>query len=436
MENITDGMTYLHHHDIMHGDLKGVNVLITDDDRAVISDFGMAQLVSASRARAPFSGTVRWSAPERFQGQPLTHQIDVYAFAMTCYEIISGNVPYGEIANESVVVEHVLAGQRPSRPATFTRNEWNDKVWLLITECWQALTSRHPTRPMFPECKQRLRAIHASKVAAEYSELAIKAASLQPEVTDRFENLQVADSQPSSLFNSVNEPDGLAQDRFAVWYERDVPLDAEKRAAVQWFHKASAKGSVLAHHRLAWSYVLGQGAEQNNEKAVTFFIKATAAGYAQSQYCLGRCYALGRGLLMDDVAAVECYRQAAAAGNADAYDRLGKCYKKGIGVSLNDEKGQQYFREAQRVKEAGPIVRPRVEQAQPLGNMTYELSKDGQASSNYAVYEQGDREKQIIYNALNAHQSFGECIEISVFAGPFAEGNMVIDMHTVGTLIS
>ncbi|RKO88191.1 kinase-like domain-containing protein [Blyttiomyces helicus] len=92
---ISQGMQYLHSRRIVHGDLKAVNVLIDEHGKAYVSDFGFTVLkkVSATRkttATASLTGTLRWMAPERLMGGKLEPPVDVYAFAMTCYEILSG----------------------------------------------------------------------------------------------------------------------------------------------------------------------------------------------------------------------------------------------------------------------------------------------------------------------------------------------------------
>ncbi|KAG5725090.1 hypothetical protein E4T56_gene10273 [Termitomyces sp. T112] len=84
---------------IVHGDLKAVNILMSNSGRGCLADFGLS---TASNSQAlslsSFSlgitgGTSRWMAPELLDGrQPTsTTQTDVYSFASVCFEDIFGN---------------------------------------------------------------------------------------------------------------------------------------------------------------------------------------------------------------------------------------------------------------------------------------------------------------------------------------------------------
>ena len=108
--DIAHGLCYLHNHpqgSIIHGDLKGVgglvkiqiysdvftkvNVLISDEGHALISDFGLTQMIGSSFSMAaslPCGGSVNWMAPEILkppdEDAPLmTVRSDVWAFGMT-----------------------------------------------------------------------------------------------------------------------------------------------------------------------------------------------------------------------------------------------------------------------------------------------------------------------------------------------------------------
>ncbi|KAI9331086.1 hypothetical protein BDR26DRAFT_686459 [Obelidium mucronatum] len=121
------GMQYLHARGVVHGDLKAVNVLIDEHCTAYVADFGFATLKQFSSTRhttstsAPaFGGTLRWMSPERLQGAKLTPPVDIYAFAMTAYEVLSeGDVPYTETP-DALLFQHVV----------------NNHLWRLMGSCW------------------------------------------------------------------------------------------------------------------------------------------------------------------------------------------------------------------------------------------------------------------------------------------------------------
>lgn len=102
------GMNYLHSMDILHGDLKSLNVLI-DDNRALITDFGLAKMrsnatVNMATTTSELVGTPGFVAPEIMMGKPLDKPADVFGFAMVCYEVVSrGKRPFEDAGNPAAV---------------------------------------------------------------------------------------------------------------------------------------------------------------------------------------------------------------------------------------------------------------------------------------------------------------------------------------------
>ncbi|KAF8755390.1 GAT domain [Rhizoctonia solani] len=86
---ICEGLSYLHEIGIVHGDMKGPNVLIADDGTAVLSDFGNAFLKDRTMKFTPTTSasgmSIRWSAPEIINGERPSKASDVYALGTTIY---------------------------------------------------------------------------------------------------------------------------------------------------------------------------------------------------------------------------------------------------------------------------------------------------------------------------------------------------------------
>ena len=125
MHEVAKGMEYLHSKSVLHGDLKASNVLVDNNSRCLIADFGLSEMKSeafrisgtpairGSGHLYPYfftnvlrtDGTLRWQSPELMQGQSqqLTAQIDVWAFAITCVEILGmGRLPWPLSDDEDV----------------------------------------------------------------------------------------------------------------------------------------------------------------------------------------------------------------------------------------------------------------------------------------------------------------------------------------------
>ena len=100
--DVSSGLAYLHALEppIIHQDIKPGNVLIDDNLNYSITDFGIS--AKSGKSDSSFedeerSGTLAYMAPERYhEGSEPSPASDIWAFGATLYEIITGNVPYGE----------------------------------------------------------------------------------------------------------------------------------------------------------------------------------------------------------------------------------------------------------------------------------------------------------------------------------------------------
>ncbi|KAJ7490906.1 kinase-like domain-containing protein [Mycena latifolia] len=154
------GLECLHKNNVVHGDLKAINILVTPSRRACIADFGLSSIVNAMSLRFTHStagmrgGTSRYQAPELLKGESHNHfGSDVYAFACVCYEILTGKLPFYELSNDAAVIFKVVGGSRPTRPAACSGTAVFDNLWDLLQDCWK----EHPdTRPTAAQIVERL----------------------------------------------------------------------------------------------------------------------------------------------------------------------------------------------------------------------------------------------------------------------------------------
>ncbi|KAJ7847497.1 kinase-like domain-containing protein [Mycena olivaceomarginata] len=143
---IVQGLDYLHSMNIVHGDLRGNNILISDEHHACLSDFGLATTIredNTDTTAGPLAsssnrgGSMRWFAPELIVPEQFgcerfvrTRATDVYAFACVCIELQTGAPPFADL-QEVPAMFKVLAGERPERP-----EEMSDGMWYLVQAAW------------------------------------------------------------------------------------------------------------------------------------------------------------------------------------------------------------------------------------------------------------------------------------------------------------
>ncbi|KAJ6459915.1 kinase-like domain-containing protein [Mycena sanguinolenta] len=137
---VAEGVGYLHSKKIVHGDLRGMNILVSDNSSACLADFGLTRVFAASTdtSSTNHAGSTRWWAPELMQPSAFgfdrfkrTPNSDVYALACVCVELHTGLPPFFG-APEASVIFKVTAGERPARPDT----SMSDDLWALVTAAW------------------------------------------------------------------------------------------------------------------------------------------------------------------------------------------------------------------------------------------------------------------------------------------------------------
>jgi len=99
-EQIASGLRAFHRLEMVHRDLKPANIIFDNNGRVVIIDFGSTKIAGVDETDAPFErnpmlGTMNYAAPEFFEGYTGSNRSDVYALGVICYEMLTGNLPYG-----------------------------------------------------------------------------------------------------------------------------------------------------------------------------------------------------------------------------------------------------------------------------------------------------------------------------------------------------
>ncbi|KAF9529086.1 hypothetical protein CPB83DRAFT_812894 [Crepidotus variabilis] len=154
MQEVARGMEYIHSKGVLHGDLKASNVLVDNNYRCVISDFGQSELkteVCRLTGSSMKTGTLRWKAPELLEGSGmLTPFTDIYAYGIVCIEILTmGEIPWGVAPDDDIRHNVLEMDRRPLIPVDFT----SPLLHELIQACWD----REPLRRMpFREVVTRL----------------------------------------------------------------------------------------------------------------------------------------------------------------------------------------------------------------------------------------------------------------------------------------
>ena len=143
------GMAFLHSKGFIHRDLKSRN-LLTDNAttfRVKVADFGLSRLRKSTMEdpSSTLSGTPAWMAPELMRGAKYGPAVDVYAFGMVLFEIVSGEVPFEaryerDIHPARIVFDVVKNSLRPKLPLHV-----GGPLTRLVERCWAQNAQDRPT---------------------------------------------------------------------------------------------------------------------------------------------------------------------------------------------------------------------------------------------------------------------------------------------------
>ncbi|NHW48904.1 Stk1 family PASTA domain-containing Ser/Thr kinase [Paenarthrobacter sp. MSM-2-10-13] len=109
IDPVIEGLAAAHRSGLIHRDVKPENVLIADDGRIKVGDFGLARAISANTSTGALIGTVAYLAPELVLGQPADARSDIYSAGIMLYEMLTGKQPYVGDSPIQVAYKHVNA---------------------------------------------------------------------------------------------------------------------------------------------------------------------------------------------------------------------------------------------------------------------------------------------------------------------------------------
>lgn len=107
IDPVVEGLGAAHTAGMIHRDIKPENVLIADDGRIKVGDFGLARAVTTSTSTGALIGTVAYLSPELVLGQQADARSDIYSVGIMLYEMLTGKQPFDGDVPIQVAYQHV-----------------------------------------------------------------------------------------------------------------------------------------------------------------------------------------------------------------------------------------------------------------------------------------------------------------------------------------
>jgi serine/threonine protein kinase len=127
LSDVLNGLAHAHGEGIVHRDIKPANILLTKRGQAVITDFGIAQIVGTTQytVTGALMGTLNYMAPEQGLRNQCDQRSDIYSLGIVLYEMLTGFTPFDADTPLAILMKHLhdplpLPSQLdPALPAAF-----------------------------------------------------------------------------------------------------------------------------------------------------------------------------------------------------------------------------------------------------------------------------------------------------------------------------
>ncbi|MHC4089048.1 MAG: serine/threonine protein kinase [Planctomycetota bacterium] len=122
---VCEVVAYAHRNLVVHRDLKPGNILVTEEGRPKLLDFGIAKVLAGTSDASATNGTLQqmraltpqYASPEQIRGEPVTTAADVYSLGVVLYELVSGRQPYRLTGRSTYEEERKICETDPKLPS-------------------------------------------------------------------------------------------------------------------------------------------------------------------------------------------------------------------------------------------------------------------------------------------------------------------------------
>lgn len=138
--DIGDALTHAHANGIVHCDIKPHNILVTEDGRIKVADFGIARAVNSNSDNLnddSVVGSVHYFSPEQAAGEQIDERTDIYSLGVVMYEMMTGVLPFEGETALGIALQHVQDDVK--RPTVHNR-----RIPKLVEDCILKALAKDP----------------------------------------------------------------------------------------------------------------------------------------------------------------------------------------------------------------------------------------------------------------------------------------------------
>jgi len=334
---IAAGMHHLHLHQVIHRDLKPGNILIDQNYCPKITDFGLSKFyqVGSPMNQSMICGTPLWMAPELIEEKSFGPKVDVYAYAIIAYQILTKTTPFSNFSQKKLE-RYVASGSRPDIslvPPNFRE---------LVTRCWDQDDN---VRPSFEEILDYFtkKYLILDKVNDDYInyvrslgftdfDISLPSKRKIPKLEAKDDYKQGIElkkngrlQEAAEKFKSaakLNHKD--AQANYGEMLLNGLGVKEDVVKAFKYLKKSAENESPKGMNIYACALIHGWGCEKNDAEAIKYFKKSAEKNYKWGCYNYAHRLESGNGIKADLPLALKYYKKALKYGIKDAQAKIDK----------------------------------------------------------------------------------------------------------------
>ena len=196
---VAEGLGFAHERGIVHRDVKPANVMVMKNGLVKITDFGIAQMSSASRTMSGMvMGSPKYMSPEQVVGQAVDGRSDIFSLAVVLYEMLTGKTPFSG-DNISAIMYQIL-NDEPIPPKAFNQSIPDSINYIVL----KAL-AKHPDK-RYQNAKDMARDLKRYKTMEVPAEGALAPAPerMERRAKPRDSEMDATQMMPSALLQGEN----------------------------------------------------------------------------------------------------------------------------------------------------------------------------------------------------------------------------------------
>ena len=143
VEMILKGLIYIHSINLIHRDIKGSNILLSEDGVAKLGDFGVGVQLTEEDFRTSKKGSPYWMSPQVVLNEKYDTKTDIWSLGITCVELVEGEPPNGDLKPEKVMKK--IGDSPPKIEEIIDVKEHTDEFIDFVRLCLEVVPSKRPT---------------------------------------------------------------------------------------------------------------------------------------------------------------------------------------------------------------------------------------------------------------------------------------------------